>query len=432
MQLEKFNHQSRIENAVQLLKGSAMLLLAQPTAVRNRSVGHPYRQCSFINYLLGFNEPNTAFFINPKLPPGQQISIFLREKDKTAELWSGKRLGVEAAQESLPVDQAFNINELWSKLPSLLSGADGLYFELGRDENADRNVVDALKKSRTRSQNHLIPIYDSDFISAQLRIKKDAQEISRMQYAAQITKKTFDKIYADTKPGMNEKEIYGIILGEFLKNGADMEAYGSIVAGGENACILHYVENNQKLNDNQLLLVDAGAQFDYYASDVTRTFPIGKKFTSAQKQLYEIVLSAQKKAIQLAVPGSNLDKVHQSSIATIVDGLTELGLLKGSKEEIIEKELFKQYFPHGTSHWIGMDVHDVGFYKNGETARPLEAGMYFSVEPGIYVAPDNLDAPKEFRGIGIRIEDDVLITSSGNEVVTGAIAKEINELEDRH
>jgi Xaa-Pro aminopeptidase len=265
-----------------------------------------------------------------------------------------------------------------------------------------------------------------------MRLYKSPEEIERMRHAASITSKTFQKIFEFVTPGKTEKQVHGLIVGEFLQQGADMEAYGAIVAGGANACVLHYRDNNQPLIDGELLLIDAGCQFDYYASDVTRTFPIGKKFSPTQKAVYEIVLNAQKAAINEAKPGSTLARMHEAAISVIVDGLIDLKILTQSRNEIIENALFKRYFPHNTSHWIGMDTHDIGDYFVDGKPRALEPGMYFSVEPGLYFDPSDDTVSNEFKGIGIRIEDDVLVTSSGNDILTQSIKKSVADMEGRN
>ncbi len=434
MTITPINYRARREAACSELAEGAMLVMAQPTAIRNNNQEHPYRQESFLHYLTGFEEPESALLILAHKPESQRYIMFLRDNDAFAELWDGKRLGVRNAPNALQVDAAFPIEQLWEKLPELLDGALRLYYHLGRDESNDRHLVAAihqLRRRRGRTTQSLISIHDPNFISGRLRLHKQPEEVERMHAAAAITRQAFAKVYAAVRPGMNEREVWAILLHEFLRQGADMEAYTSIVAGGANACGLHYRDNNQPLRDNELLLIDAGAQYAYYASDVTRTFPIGKKFTPEQKAVYETVLEAQLAAIAKARAGSTLTHIHDAAVEKLVDGMIQMKFFKESPQQIIEQNLYRKYYPHSTSHWIGMDVHDVGDYQEDGVPITLAPGMYFSVEPGIYIEPSDTSVPEAFRGLGVRIEDDVLITTGDPEVVTHGIAKNISELENR-
>lgn len=430
----KIDYRGRQNRAAAFLDGGALLLIAQPTAYRNSTVEHHYRQDSFFHYLTGFEEPEAAFLFLSHHAEGDRAYLFLRDKDPHAELWEGRRLGPEAALRSLPVDRTFSFKTFWDKLPGLLGDATSLHYHFGTSVANDEKVIAALtqhRRMRARARAGLLPVHDALEVAGRLRLIKESAEVERMRKAAAITGQTFRKVYAAVRPGMNEKEVYGLIAGEFLQAGGDMESYGTIIAGGRNACILHYRENNMALADGDLLLIDAGAQFEYYASDVTRTFPVGKRFSPAQKSLYEIVLAAQMAAIGKATVGSTLPAVHEAALHVLVDGLRDLKLVEGSRDEVIEKQTYRRFYPHSTSHWIGMDVHDVGEYTRQGNPVPLESGMYFSVEPGLYIAPDDEHAPPAFRGIGIRIEDDVLVTNHGPDVLTAAIAKDPTELENR-
>jgi len=429
------DYRSRHGRTAELLQGGALLLLSQPTAFRNSSVEHSYRQDSFFHYLTEFEEPESALLLLSHHEAGDRVYLFLREKDPHAELWEGRRMGPEKALRSLAVDKVFPINSLWEKLPGLLGEASSLHYRFGANVATDEKVIFALgqhRRLRARSRSGILPVFDAVELAGKLRLIKQRPEIDRMRRAASITRDTFSKVYASVRPGMTEKDVYGLITGSFLTGGGDMESYGTIVAGGDNACILHYRENNMPLKDGELLLIDAGAQFQYYASDVTRTFPVGKKFSGPQKRLYEVVLASQLAAIAKATIGSTLPAVHDAAVAVLVDGLRDIGLLMGARDEIMEKQTYKRFYPHSTSHWIGMDVHDVGEYTRGGKPIPLEAGMYFSVEPGLYIAPGDEHAPAEYRGIGIRIEDDILVTPRGPEVVTDGIPKAVSDLENRY
>ena len=433
--LSPISYRSRMDRACEKLFDGALLVMAPALSIRNSNQEYSFRQDSFFHYLTGFEEPSCALLILSQKPVGERYILFVREKNELEELWEGKRLGVSEAPNALQVDKAFPIGALWDKLPELLDGASRLYCSMGRHEESDRHLIRALqknKKRRGRTTTTVLPLFDSDIIAGQLRLRKGPEEVERMKRAAAITKHTFDKILKEVRPGMNEQQVWAWIMGEFMFQGAEMEAYTSIVAGGSNACCLHYRSNNAPLNDNELLLIDAGSQFQYYASDVTRTFPIGKKFTPEQKAVYEVVLESQLKAIELAKPGSTLTAIYDKASDVLADGMIQMGFFKQSKQEVMEKGLFKKYFPHNTSHWIGMDVHDVGDYHLDGKPRPLEPGMYFSVEPGIYIDPSDTTQPEGFRGIGIRIEDDVLITVQGHEIITAGIPKTVAELENRY
>jgi Xaa-Pro aminopeptidase len=435
MNLRPIDYRARHKRAADLMDQGALVVLSQPTAYRNSTVEHSWRQESFFQWLTGFEEPGSCFVLLANRPEGERTHLFVREKNPERELWDGRRLGVDGAAKTLMIDKAHSAESFWRDLPGLLGDASKVWFNLGLNEDYDRNFIKALSQHKAvhgkKNLSCKIPIHDSLYLAGLLRMRKSPEELDRMRTAAGITRKTFEQIYKSVRPGMSEKDVYGIIQGEFLKNDADMESYGTIIAGGANACVLHYRDNNQALRDGELLLIDAGAQFQYYASDVTRTFPIGKKFSPEQLAMYEVVLRSQKAAISKAIVGSNLPAIHDAAVSVLTDGLLDLKLLKGSKDEIIEKAAFRRFYPHGTSHWIGMDVHDVGVYHEAGQPVVLDAGMFFSVEPGLYVQPDDESAPPAFRGIGIRIEDDVLVTADGPEVLTSGIAKEVKDLENR-
>lgn len=432
LDLPKIDFHARLDRAVQLLGDNAMLVLAQPQGYRNSTVENQYRQDALFHYLTGFGETDAALLIRGNRAKGDgQVTLFLRDKDAVAELWNGIRLGVNAAKSTLAIDDAYPWEQLWTKLPELLVGSAGLYFSLGLIPDNDRRVIETLRKVRVmgaRTNGGILPLYDTAVISGQLRILKGPEEVARMRAAASITRGAFKKVLGALKPGMNEREVYGLLVGEFLAGGAEMEAYGSIVAGGNNACVLHYRDNNMPLKDGDLILIDAGSQVDNYASDVTRTYPINGKFTTAQKALYEIVLKSQKDAIAACKPGTNWQEVQMVAFRTIAQGLIDLGLIKASVDEALEKNLHKHFCPHSISHWIGLDVHDAGVYSSDGKPVPFKPGMYFSVEPGIYINASDETVPLEYRGIGIRIEDDVLITDSGCEVITSGIPKEVSEI----
>lgn len=435
--MESINYKNRLDHLMTKLEGGAMLLMSQPVATKNSDVHHSYRQESFLYYLTGIRETDSALLVLPHGDKAQKTVLFVHPKDPLKEMWEGVRLGVEGAKGVVPVDEVREIGTLWSSVRELMGLHDKIYYHLGVDAEADRNLISAIEYTRRgKPRRGFMPsICDPRDVSGQMRLCKDEAEVDRMQKACDITKKAFDVVYASVKPGMNERAVYGTILGEFYKEGAEMEAYGTIVAGGKNACILHYVENDQPLKDGDLLLIDAGAQYDYYAADVTRTFPIGKKFSKEQKEIYSLTLKANMEAIKFAKPGESLDSVHMTAVRIMVKGLIELKLLDGDVEEIIRTGAHRVYIPHGTSHWLGMDVHDVGGYDilvDGKwEPRPFEEGMAFTIEPGIYIPVDDEKAPIRYRGIGVRIEDDVVVTKDGVKVLTASIPKDIEFFENR-
>jgi Xaa-Pro aminopeptidase len=426
-------YQMRLQEVASRLGNHAMLVFAQPQSYRNGTVEGIYRQDSWFYYLTGFSETDAALLIRGHKSPSEgQVTLFLRDKDALAELWNGRRLGVALAKERPGIHEAFAFDQLWTKLPELLGGCQGLYYSLGVHPDNDRKVIESLRKARTigaRSNAGLLPVFDSHTISNEFRIIKRPEEIARMEAAAKITRQSFESVLKSLKPGMTERTVHGQLMGSFLQLGADMEAYGSIVAGGDNACCLHYRDNNAPLIDGDLLLIDAGCQFDNYASDVTRTYPIGGKFAPAQKSLYEITLRAQKAAFEECKPGSNWQNVQNKCFRELTLGLISIGFIQESVDDALAKNLHKVFCPHSISHWIGLDVHDAGLYSENGEPVPFRPGMYFSVEPGIYIPKDYDKVPPEYRGIGIRIEDDVLITETGYRILTEGIPKEVDEIE---
>ena len=431
--LPAINYQERLAQVMACLDGNALLLMAQPQAYRNSTVEAPWRQDALFYYLTGFNEPEAALLVLSNRPANEpRVILFLRDKDPTAELWNGLRMGVAAAKSSLAVDEALPISDLWAKLPTLLSSSKGLYYGMGQVSENDKRVIETLRKHRlgaARNAAGMIPVMDPAHIGGALRIIKRPEEIARMRAAASITKNAFTRVLSELDPKQSERDIHATLLNEFLRGGADMEAYGSIVAGGNNACVLHYRDNNAPLRAGQLVLIDAGCQVDNYASDVTRTFPVSGRFSPSQRALYEICLQSQKDAIAQAKPGNNWMDVQDAAFKTLAQGLIDIGLIKMPLAEAIEKNAHKHFCPHSISHWIGLDVHDAGRYRDEKGPVPFEPGMYFSVEPGIYINSSDDSVPEEFRGIGIRIEDDVLITQSGCDVLTAGIPKEVSEVE---
>ncbi len=408
-----------------------------PTATektRNHDCHYKFRPDSDFWYLTGFAEPESVLVLLPDWNHEDKAHsvLFLRERNKEMEIWDGKRLGVEAAPQALGVDAAFSIEQLWTELPKLLKGYEQIMVRTGNDEAFDRQFQSMLSGLRARARKGVEPpvaILDPAPWLHELRLHKTLGEIENMRKAAAITAEAHVAAMAQARPGKMEYEIDALLDFTFRKNGSTGQAYNSIVAGGANACILHYVENNAELREGDLLLIDAGAEWDYYASDVTRTFPISGSFTEPQKAIYEVVLRAQETAVAAVQPGVPTKAVHEAALHALVDGLIELGLCHGTREEVLEKETYRDFFMHGTSHWLGLDVHDQGAYTEDGESRPLAPGMVLTVEPGLYVDPENDQVDAKWRGIGVRIEDDVLVTESGHENLTAAIPKTVAEVE---
>ncbi len=424
-------HAERRLRFTRAMGGGAALIVSQPEAFRNNDTLHEYRQNSDLHYLSGFEEPEAALLLLPDHPEHRFV-IFLRPRDPEKEVWTGRRVGVDRAPGQLGADAAYPISELAERLPAYLEGADRLYLNLGTDPAKDLLALEMLNRTR-RSARAGKPgptrLIDASEILHEMRLRKDPIEIGSLERAARISAAAHRAAMAAVRPGAYEYEIQAVIEYVFRRAGCHRWAYASIVASGANATILHYEANSRQMQEGDLLLIDAAGEMEYVAADITRTFPVSGRFLPAQRRLYEIVLEAEKRAIAAARPGHRFDDVHQAALQTIVEGLISVGLLSGSVAEAIQSESYRRYFMHKTSHWLGMDVHDVGRYQTDGAPRPLEPGMVLTVEPGIYVPEDDSEAPPEFRGIGIRIEDDVLITESGSRVLTADVPKEVDELE---
>ncbi|MRG90515.1 aminopeptidase P N-terminal domain-containing protein [Polyangium spumosum] len=409
-----------------------LVLPAAPELIRNNSVHHEYRQDSDFHYLTGFGEPEAVLVLAPKHPE-HKVVLFVRKRDPEREKYDGSRAGVEGAKADYGADAAFTIDELDDKLLEYMEGNRRLYYRLGQHRSLDERVLRArelirLKGTRTK-KTWPTEIVEPGDVLHEMRASKSEAELGWMRRAAAITRDAHLGAMRLAAPGRYEYEVEALIREVFRKNGAERTAYQPIVGSGANATILHYHANRKRLGEGELLLIDAGCEYEYYASDVTRTFPVSGTFSPLQRRLYEVVLAAQLAAIASVKPGTTVDAIHDITVRTLVSGLVREGLLSGDVNEIIEKETYKRLYPHRTSHWLGMDVHDVGhYYRDGE-ARLLEPGMVLTIEPGLYVAPDDEKAPAECRGIGIRIEDDILVTATGYEVLTADIPKAPDEVE---
>ena len=404
-----------------------------PNAVvssRNRDVDYPYRSDSNFHYLSGFDEPNSVIVIVPGRPHGEYL-LFCRERKLEKEIWHGYREGQEGAIENFDADDSYPISDLDDILPGLLEDREKVFYTMGNIASFDQRIVGFLNHLReaTRQGKHSpTEIIELDHCLNELRLFKSSAEIKAMRKAGEISAQAHIRAMQFTQPGKWEYQVEAEIIHEFMRNNCRSPAYPSIVGGGENGCILHYIENNHKLKNNDLLLIDAGAEYDFYAGDITRTFPVNGKFTPSQKALYTIVLNAQKAAIAAVKPGNHWNQPHEAAVRVLTAGLIDIGLLEGELEELIENNSYREFYMHRTGHWLGMDVHDVGDYKVGGEWRLLEPGMVLTVEPGIYIR-DLEHIPKKWHFTGIRIEDDVLVTKTGNEVLSALAPKEIDEIE---
>jgi Xaa-Pro aminopeptidase len=400
-------------------------------ATRNADTEYEYRQNSDFYYLTGFNEPEAVLVLAPHHESERSV-LFLRPRDRTQEIWTGRRLGVEGALESLGVDAAYPIDELEQRLPDLLVGAPTLYYALGLDEPLDRIVLAAVKEARYRVRRGgtaPLSFVDPGTLLHEMRLHKSPEEVVLMRRAAAASLAGHEAGMRATHPGQWEYELEAIIEFNYRRAGAQDVAYPSIVAGGSNATILHYNTNRDQLRDGDLVLVDSGAEVDLYASDVTRTWPVNGRFTGEQRAIYEIVLRAQRAGIEQVRPGRSYNAYHDAAVRVLTEGLVDIGLLEGSIDSLIESNAYFEFYPHRTGHYLGLDVHDVGRYTEADTSyRTLEPGMVMTVEPGLYVQHDT-DVPERWKGIGVRIEDDILCTTADPENLTAAIPKTIEDLE---
>jgi Xaa-Pro aminopeptidase len=408
-----------------------LVLFSTPTATRNNDVEHEYRQSSDFFYLTGFDEPDSVLVLS-SVADKDKFVLFVRPKDPERETWEGRRAGVEGALKDFGADAAYPISELPTRLPELLLGATELHYDIGRHREQDDVLLKALEGARRRGRRGAVyptRMVDLEVVLHEQRLFKSDEEIEIMRRAARISAEAHVAAMHSAAPGVNECEIDALFRGIFRKNGCERPAYEPIVGSGANATILHYRRNNRVMQDGELLLIDAGCELEYYASDVTRTFPVNGRFSPEQRAIYEIVLRAQERAIDTARAGATLDDVHVASAEVIASGLLELGLLEGPLEQALSEQRYKTYYMHKCSHWLGMDVHDVGAYYRDGKGRPLEPGMVLTVEPGIYVSEHATGPAEKYRGIGVRIEDDVLVTATGNEVLTARIPRTVDDVE---
>lgn len=432
MKISKQEFARRRKNLMaQLEPNSIAIVPSSAEKLRNRDVHYPFRQDSDFYYLTGFAEPDAVLILLPGRRHGQYV-LFCRERNPEMELWDGYRAGPEGACTEYGADDAFPISDIDDILPGLLEGRERVYYAMGRHAEFDRRVMKWVNVIRSKVRSGAHPpgeFLDLDHLLHDMRLYKSAAEIRVMRKAGKISANAHVRAMQICKPGMAEYQLEAEILHEFAKNGARHPAYSSIVGGGRNGCILHYVENSMAIKDGDLVLIDAGCELEHYAADITRTFPANGTFSKEQKALYEIVLKAQLAAIAAVKPGNHWNQPHDETVRVITEGLLQLGLLKGKLKNLIANEAYKDFYMHRAGHWLGMDVHDVGDYKIGDEWRVMEEGMVLTVEPGIYVSPDNTKVAKKWRGIGIRIEDDVVVTKDGCEILTADVPKSVEEIE---
>ncbi len=421
----------RLQLSNKVLDDSAIIVASALVKSRISDTDYAFRQDSNFYYLSGYEEPDSLILIRPNHDK-EKFIIFCRDRDPLREQWDGFRTGQDGAIQEYQADNAYSINSIDQMMPELLAGVKNIYFSMsapcGVDLKISQWVEDIRKNTRAGAEppHNLLSL---DSILHEMRLIKEDHEMDLMKQAADITTEAHIRAMQAVTPGMYEYQLEAEYLYAFNKNGARSPAYNSIVGGGNNSCILHYVENNAELKDGDLVLVDAGCEYKYYASDVTRTFPVNGKFSPEQKEIYSIVLEAHKQSMEQAKPGNKWNLMHEKSVEVIVEGLLDLGLLKGTKDQVIENGDYSKFYMHRIGHWLGMDVHDVGGYKQDGDWRDLEKGMVMTIEPGIYILDSLEDVDDKWKGIGVRIEDDIVVTESGFEVLTPNVPRTIEEVE---
>ncbi len=411
-------------------EGSAAILLGAGLRTRSNDTHFPFRQDSDFHYLTGFDHPNAAAVL--RKGSDEPFVLFVEPRDPAAETWTGFRPGVEGAVETYDADRAFSCEEFHTRLPELTAGARVIYHVLGRDPKVDALLVEQNENARIRSRMGLLPpdaLRDPRLLIHEMRLFKTPDELETMRRAAEISREAHAEAGRLAHPGAFEYELEAMLDYTFRRRGAAGPAYDSIVGSGANATVLHYISNRDPLREGEAVLIDAGCELEGYASDVTRVYPVGGRFAGPTRELYQVVLAAQKAALETSSPGQTLEAVHQAALRGLVEGLIALGLLDDDAETAIETRSYERYYMHRTSHWLGLDVHDVGSYVADGAPRVLEPNMAYTVEPGLYVAPDDDQAPEAYRGIGIRIEDDVVVTADHHENLTETIPKEIDDVE---
>lgn len=413
-----------------MMKGAALVVPAHPHLIRNNDCEYPFRQDTNLIYLTGFEEPEAVLVFRPGRHP--ETTLFVMPKDPTKEVWEGFRFGPDATKDVFGVDQAYTTDQIEKELPLLLEDVDDVYYSMFINKEFDEVMMKTLKHlsvKASRSNSGHLPVKDPKPMIGELRIRKSDFDIQQMRKASQISAEAHIEVMKACRAGINEQALEGVFIKAIMERGCPRVAYNSILAGGANACTLHYVFNDEDIEDGKMLLIDAGAEWKYYSGDITRTYPINGKFNPAQKDLYQAVLDVQKRAVASVKPGHSREGIQKQCISELMDVMMDLKLLTGSKDQHIENKDYMKYYMHGVSHWLGMDVHDAGLVSQNGEPRQLEEGFCLTIEPGLYIPADDENAPAELRGTGIRIEDDILVTVDGYENMTKSCPKEVDELE---
>lgn len=413
------------------IAGSALIISSPLEAVRNGSVHYSFRQDSNMYYLTGFEEPGSIFVFRPGMKP--ETVMFVRKKDTDRETWDGFRFGPHETEKQFQIEKAYVVDDFAKEIVGLLKGCEKLYYRFYKNHEMDEMIEHAqldLRTSLGRTGYGILPIYDSDELLGEMRVIKTENDLKILRQACEITANAHIEVMKYIRPGMTERELHGYFIYQIMKHGASREGYGGIFATGKNACTLHYVFNDHTIKDGELFLVDAAGEYHYFTSDITRAYPSNGKFTDVQAEVYEGILRIQKQIIEMVKPGVPFRDLHDAGADLLTDLMLELGFLTGRKEDIVKANQHRKYYPHGIGHYLGMDVHDAGLYfsKKGEP-RKIEPGMVFTVEPGLYIPANDHDASEKYRGIGIRIEDNILVTQHGYENLTQKCPKEISDLE---
>lgn len=420
----------RRKKIISELKSAALIVSAHPEQIRNDDVHHFYRQDTNFYYLTGFEEPESFLLIRPNQAP--ETVMFVREKNLERETWDGFRFGPDGTKQEFLIDEVYSIDKFEEKAVELLKGFEELYYRLYKNREADekiQKILINLKRASGRTGGGLLTIKDADTFLGEFRLKKDEYELQNLKQACQISAQAHVAAMKYTKPGVSERQIQAVIAQKFYSEGAARVGYPYIIASGASATTLHYNFNDQICKNGDLLLIDAGAEFNYFSGDITRTFPVNGKFSEAQKKVYSGVLKIQKEMIAMLKPGLFFRDLHKLAEEKLTDLMFELGLLSGKKEDVIKANEHRKYYPHGIGHWLGMDVHDAGLYFIKGEPRALEIGMCFTIEPGLYIPMDDKTAPPELRGIGVRIEDNIVITANACDILTSDAPKEIEDIE---
>lgn len=431
---EKSVYKARRDEAVRRMReiapgASVAIFPGMPVATRNSDVEHPYRADSDLSFLTGFEEPESVAVLSSD----KGLTLFVRPRDKEKEIWTGRRAGTEGALRDFGADQAFEIGKLDEELPKLVGSGRTLFYRYGGDDEAfDARIGRVLRTLRQRARagmNAPSRIEDPGQIVHEMRLRKEPRELDALRRAAELTRRGHLAAMKAGRPGSHEYELQALLEREFRGGGGRGWGYYPIVAAGENATVLHYNDNCVRVQDGELILIDAGAEYELYTADVTRTFPAAGRFNAAQRACYQLVLDAADACIAATRPGETIEGLHARAVRVLTEGMVKLGLLSGEVETLIKENSFRRYYMHRTSHWLGLDVHDAGSYTVDGKPRPLEPGMVFTIEPGLYVARDDEQAPAQFRGIGIRIEDDIAVTADGHENLTKSIPRTVAEVE---